>query len=159
MTLAAVILNGPAFVGFTPREYTKWMDGIAKCAREALDQAAHTRPMVTELLIRRTSIKLAALGLSGETDEVIFHSFELDDKLSVVGISAEVCWEYAALLRSALAGKTIWPVGYIDSVYGYLPTKAMLAEGGYEVKGFMRSFGIVGEFVADIDEIILKSLS
>ena len=49
-------------------------------------------------------------------------------------------------------------MGYIDNVYGYLPTKAMLAEGGYEVRGFMKPFGIKGEFVANIDEIIIESL-
>ena len=159
LTFASIVLNGPSFVGFTTREYTKWMDNIAKCAGEALDQAAHTHPMVTKLLIRRTSIALSALGLSGETDKVTFHSFELNENLRVVGISAEVCWEYAALLKRALPGKTLWPVGYIDSVYGYLPTTAMLAEGGYEVSGFMRSFGIKGESIANIEEIIIKAVS
>lgn len=159
LTFAAIALNGPAFVGFTEQKYAKWVDSIAKSAMKALDQAAQTNPLATKLLIRRTSIPLSALGISGETDQVTFHSFDLDENLRVVGISAEVCWEYAALIKSALGGKKIWPVGYIDNVYGYLPTQAMLVEGGYEVKGFMKLFGIKGEFVANIDEIILESLS
>lgn len=158
LTFATIVLNGPAFVGFKVREYKKWMDSIAKSAEKALDQAAQTHPLVTKLMIRRTSIPLAALGLSGEVGQVTFHSFDLDENLRFVGISAEVCWEYAALINGSLAGKMIWPVGYIDNVYGYLPTKAMLAEGGYEVRGFMKSFGIKGEFVANIDEIIIESL-
>jgi hypothetical protein len=158
LAFASIVLNGPSFVGFTAREYTKWMDSIAKSAKEALDQAAQTHPLVTKLLIRRASIPLTALGLSGEVGQVTFHSFDLDENLRFVGISAEVCWEYAALINGAFAGKTIWPVGYIDNVYGYLPTKAMLAEGGYEVRGFMKPFGIKGEFVANIDEIIIESL-
>jgi hypothetical protein len=159
LTFASIVLNGPSFVGFTTREYAKWMDNIAKCAAEALDQAAHTHSLVTKLLIRRTSIALSALGLSGEIDKVTFHSFELSEDIEVVGISAEVCWEYAALLEHGLAGKTLWPLGYIDSVYGYLPTTAMLAEGGYEVSGFMQSFGIKGEYIHNIEEIIIRVVS
>jgi hypothetical protein len=158
LTLATIVLNGPAFVGFKAREYKKWMDSIAKSAKEALDQAAQTHPLVTKLLIRRASIPLAALGLSGEVGQVTFHSFDLDENLRFVGISAEVCWEYAALINGSLAGKMIWPVGYIDNVYGYLPTKAMLADGGYEVREFMKPFGIKGEFVANIEEIIIKAV-
>jgi hypothetical protein len=76
-----------------------------------------------------------------------------------VCISAEVCWEWAELVQRAFPGKTIWPVGYIDRVFGYLPTQAMLPEGGYEITGFQRSFGITGEFIANLDEIITKSIS
>lgn len=157
--LASVLLNGPTFVGFTVREYTKWMDGIAECAAKALEQAARIPALDTKLSIRRSSIELTALGLSGEPDKLTFHSFELGGNLRVVGISAEVCWEYADLLKRALAGKTVWPVGYIDSVYGYLPTRAMVAEGGYEVSGFFQWGGVKGKFVDDIDEIIVRSLS
>jgi len=152
-------LSGPIFAGFTPREYRAWMESIAECARKAFDQAARTPPLIPKLLVRRTSIDLSALGVSGEITELTCHSFELDETLKIVGISAEVCWEYADLVRRACAGKTIWPVGYIDSVFGYLPTDSMLPEGGYEVDGFKHPFGIKGEFVANLEEIITKSIS
>jgi hypothetical protein len=135
------------------------MESIGDCAKRALNQAAHSTPMVTKLSIRRTAIELSTLGVSGDISELICHLFELDEKLSVVGISAEVCWEWAELVQRAFAGKTIWPVGYVDRVFGYLPTQAMLAEGGYEITGFKHSFGIRGEFVANLDEIITKAIS
>jgi len=159
MTLVSVVLNGRSFVGFTAREYARWMANIVKSAEEALNQAGHASPLATKLSIRRSGIDLAALGISGEIGQVTFHSFDLCEDLRVVGISAEVCWEYAGLIECAFPGKTIWPVGYIDNVFGYLPTKAMLAEGGYEVSGFMRPFGIEGSFVAEIEETIIRSLS
>lgn len=159
LSLAVSALNGPNFVGFTPREFRIWMGGIAECAWKALEQAACTRPLATRLMTRRTSVDLSALGLSGETDKLTFHLLEIDEKLCMICISAEVCWEYADVVRRTFAGKTIWPVGYVDSVFGYLPTQAMLSEGGYEVTGFQRSFGIKGEFVADLDKIIIKSIS
>ncbi len=42
-------------------------------------------------------------------------------------------------------------VGYAGHVWGYLPTPEMLAQGGYEVKGFMPDFSLDGPFVADLD--------
>jgi hypothetical protein len=38
----------------------------------------------------------------------------------------------------------------------YLPTAAMLCEGGYEVEGFREPFGIKGEFVNNLEEVIEK---
>jgi hypothetical protein len=135
------------------------MGSIGECAKRALNQAAHSTPIVTKFSIRRTSIELSVLGVSGEISELICHSFELGETIRVVGISAEVCWEWAELVQRAFAGKTIWPVGYIDRVFGYLPTQAMLLEGGYEITGFQHSFGIIGEFVANLDEIVTKAIS
>lgn len=153
------LVNGPFFAGFSPKQYQVWVDGISEYARTALDRAAGTPPLRTKLSVQRTSIPLSAFGLSGETPALTIHSFDLDEQLKVVCISAEVCWEYANLTKRHFPGKTIWPVGYIDSVFGYLPTDSMLLEGGYEVTEFKDSFGIKGDFVPNLEEIIRGALS
>ena len=158
LKFASSLLNGPIFVGFTQLEYQLWMNNIAACALKAFGDAADEPRLHTKLLVQRNSIDLSSLGLSGEISRLTLHSFEFDEKLRIVGISAEVCWEYAKLIRRALPGKTIWPVGYIDTVFGYLPTDAMLPESGYEVDGFKKAFGITGKFVPNLEEIITKAL-
>jgi hypothetical protein len=40
-------------------------------------------------------------------------------------------------------------VGYLGALFGYLPTAAQVAEGGYEVDGFQPLFGLSGHFEAD----------
>ncbi len=154
LLLANTLVNGPCFTGFSPDEHQVWQSGIVECARRALDEAANSKPLVTKLTLHRTSIELSALGLSGETAAITCHWFDLAERMRVIGISAEVCWEYAQSIRRAFPAQTIWPVGYIDSVFGYLPTQAMLREGGYEVAGFRKLFGIKGEFVGNIEEVI-----
>ena len=62
-------------------------------------------------------------------------------KLALVGVSAEPVIEYAAMLRAIFPGKTLVPVGYMDGICGYLPTTAMLAEGGMEVSSPGYSLG------------------
>lgn len=152
------LVNGPLFAGFTAKQYQAWADGIAKSARTALDYAARAPRLETKLSMQRTSIPLSALGLYGETPALSIHSLELGEELKVVCISAEVCWGYASLIKRHFAGKTIWPVGYIDRVYGYLPTDSMLPESGYEVTGFKHLFGIKGEFCPNLEEIIRDAL-
>ena len=156
LLLATSFVNGPYFVGFTPKEYRAWVEGIAACAQRGADEAANSAPLVTKLILHRASMALSVLGLSGETSALTLHWFDLAERLRVVGISAEPCWEYAKLVRSAFPGKTIWPVGYVDSVFGYLPTQSMLSEGGYEVMGFGHAFGIKGEFVSNLDRVVTE---
>jgi len=45
-------------------------------------------------------------------------------------------------------------VGYIDSVFGYLPTATMLGERGYEDSGFMRLFGLTGRFRPELEQVV-----
>lgn len=158
VALVLSLVNGPCFTGFTPEEYKDWVEGIVTCARRGADDAADSPPLTTDLMLHRTSVALSELGLSGETSRLSFHWFDLSEGLRVAGISAEPCWEYAHLMERSFPGKTIWPVGYIDSVFGYLPTQSMLSEGGYEVTGFRGAFGIKGEFVANIEEVVSELL-
>jgi hypothetical protein len=148
------LVNGPCFNGFSPEEYDGWQSSIVACATRAVDEAANAPLLATKLVPHRTSLALSTLGLSGETDAVTFHWFDLSEQLRVTGISAEPCWEYTQLMNRAFPAKTIWPVGYIDSVFGYLPTQSMLCEGGYEVTGFRKGFGIKGEFVGNLEEVV-----
>ncbi len=154
LLLASSFVNGPCFAGFTPQEYEAWQAGIIRAAQQATAQAAGAEPLKTRLAVHRNGVALSTLGLSGETPALTVHWFDLAERLRVVGISAEACWEYADLLKRAFPGKTVWPVGYIDSVFGYLPTQSMLREGGYEVTGFREAFGIKGEFVANLEQIV-----
>jgi hypothetical protein len=154
LLLANTLVNGPCFSEFSVKQHAAWQSGIVECAKKAADEAAIAPPLATKLELHRTSIALSALGLSGETSALTCHWFDLAEGLRVVGISAEACWEYAQLIRRAFPAQTIWPVGYIDSVFGYLPTQAMLREGGYEVSGFRKAFGIRGEFVGNLEDVI-----
>jgi hypothetical protein len=51
----------------------------------------------------------------------------------------------------------VLPVGYIDSVFGYLPTAPMLGERGYEDSGFMEPFGLAGRFRPELERVVLEA--
>ena len=60
------------------------------------------------------------------------------------------------MVRSVFRG-SVMPVGCIDTVFGYLPTAAMLGERGYEDSGFTRPFGLVGRFRPELERVVLDA--
>ncbi|MBN2309488.1 MAG: hypothetical protein JXR94_10985, partial [Candidatus Hydrogenedentes bacterium] len=52
---------------------------------------------------------------------------------ALVALSGEICVGYALRLKKALAGRPCILAGYTNGMIGYIPTKSMMAEGGYEV--------------------------
>jgi hypothetical protein len=77
----------------------------------------------------------------------------LGPELHIAAVSAEPVAGHAVELR-AIAPGILVPVGYIDSVFGYLPTVAMLGDRGYEDWHFMRAFGLEGTFRRNIDQVV-----
>jgi len=56
-----------------------------------------------------------------------------------VAIGGETCVDYSLRLKKELAGKAaVWIAGYSNDVMGYIPSKRVRAEGGYEAETAMR---------------------
>jgi hypothetical protein len=104
------------------------------------------------------TMPLSNIGLEADIDEIAFHNVELGRQLRFVCVSAEITWPHADMMKRAVSDKSVWPVGYIDAAFGYIPTQAMVAVGGYEVVGFQPLFGVKGEFHADAEESVRSLL-
>ncbi|MCX6907381.1 MAG: neutral/alkaline non-lysosomal ceramidase N-terminal domain-containing protein [Verrucomicrobia bacterium] len=55
----------------------------------------------------------------------------------LVAIGGEVVVDYALRLKKELAGSVVWVAGYTNDVFGYVPSRRVLEEGGYEAGGAM----------------------
>jgi len=152
------LVNGKCFAGWSVDDYSRWVDGIQRAAFEAVERSNSQEPMMPCLTLSRLTAPLSVIGLSGAMKEIAFHLIDIGEQLRFVGISAEVTWEYAEIVREIDSHKHLWPVGYIDHVFGYLPTEPMLSAGGYEVAGFQHLFGIDGEFVPTTEQAIRSCL-
>jgi neutral ceramidase len=62
--------------------------------------------------------------------------------LTLVGLSGEVCVDYALRLKRELGSDRTWVAGYANQVPCYIPSERVLAEGGYEA-GWGSSLGRV----------------
>ena len=63
----------------------------------------------------------------------------LGDDLVLAAIGGETCVDYSLRLKRELAGKTaVWVAGYSNDVMGYIPSRRVREEGGYEAIEAMR---------------------
>jgi poly(3-hydroxybutyrate) depolymerase len=84
--------------------------------------------------------------------------WRIGDNLLWIALGGEVVVEYALHLKKDLAGAkngTVWVTGYANDVMGYIPTKTMLKEGGYEPDYSMVYYGFPGKWAPTVEEKIL----
>ena len=150
VTVVRRMLNGAAFGRFSPEDYEAWSTSLAERVVPLLDG----RKIEPALLAHaRATLRLDSI-LAGAPRERTLRAdtVMLGAGLRLVGISAEVMAEYLAHLRSIFPSDHLVPVGYTGSVFGYLPTEAMLSEGGYEAGGFLPLFNLSGRFKGTVEE-------
>jgi hypothetical protein len=139
----------PAFGAFTTEQWRGWSEGLAASVLEAMQASGET--LAGRLAVGRRQLALTELGLNGGNRNITIHEVRLGDSLEVFGISAEPVNAYVAKLEAARPGSTVIPVGCIDDVICYLPTDEMVVQGGYEVTGFRKLFGVSGRFRRGIE--------
>jgi neutral ceramidase len=82
--------------------------------------------------------------------------WQLDDDLTLVGLSEEVVVDYVAMLEQALGPNRLWAAAYCNDVSGYLPSARVLAEGGYETRGLY--IGGVGLFDPKAQDVLVSKV-
>jgi hypothetical protein len=83
-------------------------------------------------------------------------AWRFGDSLTLIGISGEVVVEYVRLTEDAIGPRDLWVAGYCNDVYGYLPSKRILREGGYETRGLYRAG--VGLFAPEAQDQTIESI-
>jgi len=78
--------------------------------------------------------------------------------LTLVTLGGEVVVDYALRLRRDYPKDEVWPVGYANDVFGYVPSARVLKEGGYEGGGSLLYYGRPGPFDTTVEERIFKAL-
>lgn len=70
------------------------------------------------------------------TVKVTAHGIRIGKGLRIVGIEGEIVAELGKQIVRAYPSGVVFPLGYTDGAQIYIPTTAMLKEGGYEVESF-----------------------
>lgn len=78
--------------------------------------------------------------------------------LTIVALGGEVVVDYAIRLRRDHPDDHVWPVGYANDVFGYVPSRRVLDEGGYEGGGSLLYYGRPGPFDSTVEDRIFASL-
>lgn len=131
------VLLGAGFRRFTTGEYRTWCQDagnrIASISTE--ETPLDERPLAC--LQKRVEFNAAQFVNGGNTRTVVQQSVQLG-LLNLHGVSAEPSYGH---VPRGVDEKFTWYCGYLEDVYGYLPTESQHSEGGYEVDGFCAPFG------------------
>lgn len=73
----------------------------------------------------------------------------------VVALAGETVIDYSLRIKRELADRNVWVAGYSNDVFGYVPSRRVLEEGGYEAGGAMLWGSLPGPFAPDVEERIV----
>ena len=78
----------------------------------------------------------------------------LNDHLQIIGLSGEVTAEVGQAIKSLFPDRQTVFLGYCSYTDAYIPTAAMLPEGGHEALGSVYFHDRPAPFVKEIDQVI-----
>ncbi|MCZ8512728.1 neutral/alkaline non-lysosomal ceramidase N-terminal domain-containing protein [Paenibacillus filicis] len=111
--------------------------------------ALRSRSFAVELPFRDPSSRTGgALEITG---------VQLAEGLILLTFNAEMVADYGLFVKQASEG-SILPLAYTNGMLGYVPTREMLAQGGYEAEGSVPFFRLPAPFDPSVEERIRKAV-
>ena len=80
------------------------------------------------------------------------------DDLAMVFLTGEVVADYALRLRRIFDPQRLWIGAYANAFPGYIPSRRVWNEGGYEGGDATVYFGLPNRFAEDIEELIIETI-
>lgn len=81
--------------------------------------------------------------------------WRLGSDVQFISLGGEVVVDYAIRLKAELAGPRTWVAGYSHDVMAYIPSRRVLAEGGYEGGGAMVYYGLATVWAPEVENMIV----
>ncbi|MBA2355715.1 MAG: neutral/alkaline non-lysosomal ceramidase N-terminal domain-containing protein [Acidobacteria bacterium] len=100
---------------------------------------------------------LQARGTLPKTQPMPVQVWRFGTATVLVALGGEVVVDYAHRLAREHPDERVWAVGYANDVFGYVPSRRVLDEGGYEGGGAMLYYGRPGPFDATVEERIITA--
>jgi hypothetical protein len=85
--------------------------------------------------------------------------WRLGDELEFVTLGGEVVVDYALVLKQAHGRDTTWVAGYTNDVMAYIPSRRVLAEGGYEGGGAMVYYSLPSPWAPTVEAKIVEAVN
>lgn len=149
------LLTGPTFDDMSAKTYSRWTSSLAQTVL-----AIETAPINTDPCIYREK-RIPSMSFADTCDnksDLVFQSLLFGSGLLFLAISAEMSSGYGYWLRRSNPELDIVLIACTEDVFGYVPTSDMLAEGGYEVFGSLKHFGMRA-IHTNIEESMLTAIA
>jgi hypothetical protein len=89
---------------------------------------------------------------------LMLQRIDLARDATLVAMSGEVCVEYGLYIKSLHPDSFMIPMGYSNGLIGYIPTAAMLDEGGYEPVRSGMYYGFPSPLKPEVEEIVREGI-
>jgi hypothetical protein len=147
------------FSPFTPDGWERWAAAIADGVLRQVLATNGWIQIAPAIASSSCSIRLDRVASEAGDTMMGMRLLMLARDLAIVCWSAEPVSGYAVRLRSLLPECTVIAAGYVDTVFGYLPTDRMVRFGGYEVGGFCEYFGWPGRFTEAVEDVVMAAFA
>lgn len=144
------------FDWLTKERYEAWISILSKGLNKALKNAKEVSTI--DFNASRNEMPLTAIMTTSSEKKLGFQKNQFAEGYPIISMSAEPVSEYFELISKTIHSKQWIPVGYMDTVFGYLPINKMIPEGGYEVQGFFRPFSIEGAYKNQVQEPVINHI-
>ena len=157
--IVRVVASGNLFPAVTSADVTAWSQSLAAAVGNIVKGDPATSFSPKSLAVGSASIPIDRIFTGSVPDKMLTSRIvKIGQALEIVVLSAEPTVEWIRILDGAAPRapqRLRLYVGYLGSVFGYLPTAVQVAEGGYEVEGFQPLFGLSGHFESGrIEEVV-----
>jgi len=111
-------------------------------------------------LQRRAKLMVEAYNKSWNVSRYPYpvQAIRLSKDITILALAGEAVVDYSILVKKIYGRKNVIVVGYSNEVMCYIPTKRILAEGGYEADQSMIYYGMKGPFKENVEEKILSAI-
>jgi neutral ceramidase len=114
---------------------------LAPPNREELKQQVQSTDAYAKRHAEELLLELERTGRTDSTYPYLVQVVKFGNDLTLIGLAGEVVVDYSLRLKAELAGAPVWVAGYTNDVFGYVPSKRVLEEGGYEARGAILFYG------------------
>lgn len=108
--------------------------------------------------VQRYAQSLVSRRDAPEQAEVYVALVSLGRDWALLGIEAELCAELAAPLRAAVRATHVFVAAFTNGILGYLPTRRVLSEGGYEADAGFISYGVAWRFADSAPDTLCNAV-
>lgn len=121
------------------------------------EKLAQSRGFEQQLAIRM----LETLDSKGKIPNVVSYPITVWDfgqPLAIVFMPGEVVVDYAIRLKSELDWKRVWINGWTNRMPGYIPSRKVLLQGGYEADFSQVYYGQPGRYLPEVEDRIVSAV-
>jgi glycerophosphoryl diester phosphodiesterase len=134
------------------------LDFVPPATRDELLKLRASRDGIDQ---RKAEYLLAELAKNGRINSTYSYPIQVvrfGDDLTLAALAGEVVVDYSLRLKRELQGTPLWVAGYSNDVFGYVPSRRVLHEGGYEAGGAFRFSTLAGPFAPSVEDRIVAKV-